>query len=98
MLNYRAGRGRNGAGVHGRSIGVLIKELENPYFAGVIAGARSYLSERGYALLVASSEREYETERRAVELLQRFNLAAELVVRGSTRAADLPSGAKSSRG
>jgi DNA-binding LacI/PurR family transcriptional regulator len=36
----------------------------------VVLGARAHANEHGYTLLVASSEGEYEAERRAVELLQ----------------------------
>ena len=74
-LAYRPTRGTAvasggplGAG-RGRSIGVLVKELDNPYFAGVIAGVREHADAHGYALLVASSERDPEAERRAVALL-----------------------------
>ena len=53
-----------------KSIGLLIKEIDNPYYAEVVLGARSHANEHGYTLLVASSEGEYDAERRAVELLQ----------------------------
>jgi len=71
-LNYRA------APVHtwqvqptGRkSLGLIIKEVDNPYYAEVVLGARAVAEENGYSLLVASSEGKYESERRAVELLR----------------------------
>jgi DNA-binding LacI/PurR family transcriptional regulator len=69
-LGYRPTRGASAAaGRGGRSIGVLVKELDNPYFAGVIAGVRAHADSHGYALLVASSERDPEVERRTVALL-----------------------------
>jgi DNA-binding LacI/PurR family transcriptional regulator len=70
-LDYRPTRGTAAAraGGRGRSIGVLVKELDNPYFAGVIAGVRAHADAHGYAVLVSSSERDPEAERQAVALL-----------------------------
>ena len=71
LLNYRptqiAGRA---AARKTKSIGLLIKEIDNPYYAEIVLGARGHANENGYTLLVASSEGEYDAERRAVELLQ----------------------------
>jgi LacI family transcriptional regulator len=75
LLNYRPLRGRAGLdGAPGlradRSVALLIKEHDNPYYAGIIDGARSVCNAQGYTLLVASSAGDYETERRTVELLR----------------------------
>ncbi len=71
LLNYRptqlAGRS---ASRRVKSIGLLIKEIDNPYYAEIVLGARGLASQNGYTLLVASSEGEFEAERRAIELLQ----------------------------
>src|SRR5688572_19479236 len=71
LLNYRptqlAGRS---AARRVKSIGLLIKEIDNPYYAEIMLGARTLASQNGYTLLVASSEGEFEAERRAIELLQ----------------------------
>jgi LacI family transcriptional regulator len=70
-LNYRPTQlaGRVGARAT-KSLGIVIKEIDNPYYAEVALGARARAQEHGYTLLVVSSEGEYEAERRAVELLQ----------------------------
>jgi LacI family transcriptional regulator/LacI family repressor for deo operon, udp, cdd, tsx, nupC, and nupG len=79
-LNDRPSRASGAApGSRAHSIGVLVKELDNPYFAGVIAGAREEAAAHGYALLVASSERAYEAERRAVDLLMGSDVAGLIV-------------------
>jgi len=72
LLNYRPTQlgGRNAATRRDRAIGVLIKEYDNPYYAEVIAGARSVADARGYTLLVVSSEGEYAAEHKAVALLR----------------------------
>lgn len=79
-LNYRPARslGRAG-GPEGRSIGLVIKEIDNPYYGEVITGARTVAQENGYTLLVISSEGEYDAERRAVELLQSFDVDGLIV-------------------
>jgi LacI family transcriptional regulator/LacI family repressor for deo operon, udp, cdd, tsx, nupC, and nupG len=70
-LNYRPTRlaGRT-AGRKAKSLGIVIKEIDNPYYAEVVLGARTCAQEKGYTLLVVSSEGEYDAERRAVELAQ----------------------------
>jgi DNA-binding LacI/PurR family transcriptional regulator len=72
LLDYRPGSAGARGGTTGhrlRSIGLLIKEADNPYYAAIVAGAREAAGARGYTLLVASSEGGYDAERRAVELL-----------------------------
>ncbi|HEU4565456.1 MAG TPA: LacI family DNA-binding transcriptional regulator [Gemmatimonadaceae bacterium] len=75
LLNYRPAQPVGRAGARKlKSIGLLIKEVDNPYYAELVLGARTYASEHGYNLLVASSEGEYDAERRAVELLQAMDV------------------------
>ncbi|GJG87204.1 LacI family transcriptional regulator [Gemmatimonadetes bacterium T265] len=75
-LNYRPSVGAGAAVPRagdarsaGRTIGLLIKEAENPYYAGLVAGVRVVADACGYTLLVTSSEGDYAAERRAVELM-----------------------------
>jgi LacI family transcriptional regulator len=90
QLNYRPLQaGRRLGGQTGNSIGVLVKELDSPYFAGVIAGARAHARARGYTLLVASSERDSEDERQAVELLNASDVGGLLVTAMMDEKADL---------
>jgi LacI family transcriptional regulator, galactose operon repressor len=70
VLNYRPSQVTRSTAIRTRSIGLLIKEVDNPYYAEVVLGARTHANEHGYTLLVASSEGEYDAERRAVELMQ----------------------------
>jgi len=72
QLNYRAQHAPRGRGRAERrsSLGVVIKEVDNPYYAEVVLGARDVAEEAGYALTVASSEGQHEAERRAVNALR----------------------------
>ena len=70
-LNYRPTQGGSRAVMrNGRSIGLLIKEHDNPYYAQVADGVRAHADAHGYTLLIVSTGGDYETERRAVELLR----------------------------
>jgi LacI family transcriptional regulator len=70
-LNYRRSATTiRSAGAGGRSIALVIKEIDNPFYGEVITGARSVADEAGYTLLVVSSEGGHDAERDAVQLLQ----------------------------
>lgn len=45
-----------------KSVGLLIKEMDNPFYTDVVIGARSYLQEKGYVAFVCTSEGDYEKE------------------------------------
>ena len=70
-LNYRpSGPARlRVASAHRRSIGLVIKEIDNPYYIEVAAGALARGRKDGYTVLVTSSEGDHDLERAAVELL-----------------------------
>ena len=74
-LNYRPSQqtARGTARRH-HCIALLIKEQDNPYYAGVVAGVRAAAEPRGYSLLVLSSEGEGAAERRAVELVHQMDV------------------------
>src|SRR5215211_3361841 len=71
-LDYRTEAGPaapHALGRAGGSIAVIVREADNPYFGEVVAGVREAADARGFTVLVASSEGDYEAERRAVRLL-----------------------------
>jgi DNA-binding LacI/PurR family transcriptional regulator len=88
-LNYRPTRGTVLAARRGASIGIVVKELDNPYFGAIIAGARHVAGEQGYTLLVASSERDHQEERRAVDHLVASGVAGLIVTPVLDEHADL---------
>jgi LacI family transcriptional regulator len=74
-LNYRRSASTiRSSGGGGRSIALVIKEIDNPFYGEVITGARSVADEAGYTLLVVSSEGGHDAERKAVHLLQSKNV------------------------
>lgn len=69
-LNYRprpSARRRLG-GERMRSIGFVLREIANPYYAEIISGAESYLRSRGYVTLVAASEGDIKAEQEIIKL------------------------------
>ena len=52
-------------------VGMLVTDLSNPFFAGVIRAAEKRLQQAGYALLVGNTDNERTRERFLIDLFQR---------------------------
>jgi DNA-binding LacI/PurR family transcriptional regulator len=79
-LNYRPSAFARRAGSNRtKCVGLLIKEAHNPFYTEIITAARRRAAEAGYTLLVASSEGEYEAERRIFEALRAKDVDGMLV-------------------
>lgn len=79
-LNYRPSSVGRGSGLApAKSIGLLIKEAHNPFYAEIISAARQRAANEGYTLLVASSEGDYDSERRIFEVLRSKDVDGMLV-------------------
>ena len=61
-LNYRPRASARRPMQTGRSIGLIIKERSNPFFADIADGVADAIRDAGYTLYVASSEGSYATE------------------------------------
>lgn len=81
-LNYRPrASARQGFKTSGtRSLGLIIKEIDNPYYAQIVAGARAFANERGYTILAGSSEGEYDAEQRIVNVLKSKDVDGLIIV------------------
>lgn len=75
QLNYRPSdrAGRSRARRNG-SIGVLIRENDNPFYSEVVAGIGAHAKEHEYTVMVVSSEGDYQEERRAIDLMQEMGV------------------------
>ncbi len=51
-----------------RTIGCIVPDIRNPLFAGIVKGAEEVLSERGYTLMVASSDEKPPQDRKLINL------------------------------
>jgi LacI family transcriptional regulator len=69
-LNYRPhpGARRRLSSPPVRSVGFVMREIRNPYYAEIIAGAEEFLRERGYVVFASSSEGDGAAEQRIINL------------------------------
>jgi LacI family transcriptional regulator/LacI family repressor for deo operon, udp, cdd, tsx, nupC, and nupG len=68
-LNYRpspAAR-RGFRSVSGKSISLIVKEMQNPYYAEIFTGVQEVAYEQGFLVSVSSSEGRFDVEQRLVE-------------------------------
>lgn len=70
QLNYRPSGSaqRRFQAAPQRTIGLVVKEVDNPYFADIYLGAREVANRHGYAVFIASSESDFKAEHRVVDL------------------------------
>jgi DNA-binding LacI/PurR family transcriptional regulator len=57
------------SGKFGKSIGIVIRALISPFYSEIALGAKEYAIEKGYSLLIQSSEGSHEQEIKAIENL-----------------------------
>jgi LacI family transcriptional regulator len=62
-----------------RTIGVILLDIANPFFAEILRGAEGVLREKGYVLMVCSSEELTERERRYVRALEERRIDGLLI-------------------
>jgi LacI family transcriptional regulator len=72
-----------------RSVGFILREPANPYYAEVMAGAEEYLHERGYRMLLGASHGDGDRERELVELYQLKDFDGILLTPVRNRQSDL---------
>ena len=69
-LNYRPRSTARHTRSGGRSIGLVIKERENPFFAEIADGAAREAQDAGYTIFTASSEGDFTAETEIIESFQ----------------------------
>jgi DNA-binding LacI/PurR family transcriptional regulator len=95
-LGYRPNlNARNLASKRTRTIGVVINDLHNPYFAGVIDGLKATADEHGYRLLLNSAFLNDDDERRALEAFIDFGVDGVVLTGARIQAASIEAVARS---
>ena len=56
------------------TIGIIVKEADNPFYAEVVKETRRYLGEHGYNLFVATSEGDYAEEGRLIDSFREYQI------------------------
>ena len=90
-LNYELPRavGAGGGGRRAKSVGLMVKEAHNPFYADVLLGVRDVLGENGYTLFEGTSEGTYREEGRVLEAFRDHGLAGAIVAPVVEDASDL---------
>lgn len=80
-LNFRPkGVARNlKNGNQDKSIGIIIKDLNYPFYTTIAAGAREYAHSRGYSVFVTSSENNHECEKRFTHLFSTKDIKGTII-------------------
>jgi DNA-binding LacI/PurR family transcriptional regulator len=80
-LNYRPSRAaRLLRGATSQAVGVVIPDLENPFFTAVVRGIDLALQAAGYTLLLGNSDEDPERERNMLAMLQAEGVAGIVFV------------------
>ena len=81
VLNYRASRAARTLRVGtSQTVGVVIPDLQNPFFTGVVRGIDLVLQANGYTLLLSNSDEDTTREHNILETLQAEGVAGVIFV------------------
>lgn len=78
----------------GRTLGVVLQSMANPYFTDVARGAEAAMNAEGFTALWCTSEDSADKERRCLDFLEEHNVSGVLITpvgRDDTRFAELRS-------
>ena len=80
-LNYRPkGVARNlKIGNAGKCIGIIVKELNYPFFTTIAEGAKEFARSRGYSLIIASSDYDLGSEKRFTDLFSAKDIRGAII-------------------
>jgi LacI family transcriptional regulator/LacI family repressor for deo operon, udp, cdd, tsx, nupC, and nupG len=80
-LNYQPlGQARNLRGQQiGKSIGLIMRELDNPFYAAVAVEIKKYANSKDYILFIASSESDHQNEENIAQLFAANNVKGVII-------------------
>ena len=62
-----------------RTVGVVLLDISNPFFAEMVRGAEGVLRDKGYVLMVCSTDESVERERRYLRVLEEHRVDGLLI-------------------
>lgn len=80
-LNFRPkGVARNlKNNVHDKSIGIIIKDINYPFYTSIVSGAKEYANGKGYSVIITSSENDHESEKRFSHLFSTKDIRGAII-------------------
>jgi DNA-binding LacI/PurR family transcriptional regulator len=80
-LNFRPrGMARNlKNGEQDRSIGIIIKDLNYPFYTSIASGVKEYANAKGYSVIIASSENDHECEKKFTHLFSTKDIKGAII-------------------
>jgi LacI family transcriptional regulator len=62
-----------------KSIGIIIKDLNYPFYTSIALGAKEYANRKGYSVVVASSENDHEGEKKVTHLFSAKDIKGAII-------------------
>ena len=80
-LNFRPkGMARNlKNGNQDKTIGIIIKDLNYPFYTSIAAGVNEYANSKGYSVIVTSSENDHECEKRLSHMFSTKDIKGAII-------------------
>jgi LacI family transcriptional regulator len=66
-------------GSQDKSIGIIIKDLNYPFYTSIATGAKEYANNKGYSVIVASSENDHECEKKFTHLFSTKDIKGTII-------------------
>lgn len=81
VLNYRPKGFARNLKIHdaGKCIGIIVKELNYPFFTTIAEGAKEYANSKGYSLVIASSDYNHENEKKITNLFSTKDIKGAII-------------------
>jgi LacI family transcriptional regulator len=62
-----------------KSIGIIIKDLSYPFYTSIALGVKKYANEKGYSVIVSSSENDHECEKKFSHLFSSKDIKGAII-------------------
>jgi LacI family transcriptional regulator len=66
-------------GTQDKTIGVIIKDLNYPFYTSIATGVRNYANSKGYSVIVTSSENDHECEKKFSHLFSAKDIKGTII-------------------
>ncbi len=66
-------------GSQDKSIGIVIKDLNYPFYTAIATGAKEYANSKGYSVIVASSENDHKCEKKFTHLFSTKDIKGTII-------------------